>query len=68
MQNPASIALLNEFTANDRRSGVSEVLNCALMYKRGEPLDLMGSPIDARAVEVPKQTDCDSNRKIRKAR
>jgi len=28
----------------------------------------MGSPIDARAVEVPKQTDCDPNRKTRKAR
>lgn len=48
------------------------VLNCALMRKRGEPLpnplDLMGSPIDARSVEVPKETDFDPDRKIRKTR
>jgi hypothetical protein len=28
----------------------------------------MGSPVDARAVEVPKQTDFDPNRKVRRAR
>jgi hypothetical protein len=28
----------------------------------------MGSPVDARAVEVPKPTDFDPNRKVRKAR
>jgi hypothetical protein len=48
------------------------ILNTALMHKRGEPLvnplDLMGSPIDARALDVPKETDFDPNRKIRKAR
>jgi len=48
------------------------ILNVALMHKRGEPLanplDLMGSPIDARAIEVPKETDFDPNQKVRRAR
>jgi hypothetical protein len=48
------------------------ILNVALIRKRGgplpNPLDLMGSPVDARAVEVPKPTDFDPNRKVRKAR
>jgi hypothetical protein len=48
------------------------ILNVALIRKRGgplpNPLDLMGSPIDARAIEVPKQTDFDPNSKVRRAR
>ena len=32
------------------------------------PLDLTGSPIDAPTIQLPKQTDFDPNRKVRKAR
>lgn len=45
---------------------------CALRRTRGEPLpnplDLMGSPLDAQALQVPKETDFDPNPKVRKRR
>jgi hypothetical protein len=44
----------------------------ALRRSRGEPLlhplDLMGSPIDARAVEVPKHNDFHPDRRVRRSR
>jgi hypothetical protein len=45
---------------------------CALRRTRGEPLpnplDLMGSPLDARALQVPKESDFHPDPKVRKRR
>ena len=48
------------------------ILFCALRKKRGEPLpnplDLMGSPLDAQVLQVPKESDFDPDPKVRKRR
>lgn len=48
------------------------ILFCALPKQRGDPLrnplDLMGSPLDARVLQVPKETDFDPDPKVRKRR